>query len=463
MAMQSPYRDNPKPSLDIDNYYDGPHHAARSPFEEGGVVPSGSNAAYGGGGPMYSQAATYSTTDVMNPSRAQYTEPAYQPPNAWLEKTESGSKRSKWIVIGSVVALLGLIAIGVAVGVVVSRNNSKSSKSSSNSSSGSPVSQTNPNDPSTFVKDSRLHQSFYGFAYTPAGSQLPNCNSSLSDVIQDIQLMSQLTKRIRLYGADCNQSALVLEAIKQTKVNMTVYLGNYAIATDNGAAYQRQRDEIKSAIQTYGTDHIGGLTVGNEFMLNYLNDNGGGSDPNSAVGNQGAAILIADIQDTRSMLNNLSLSTTPPVGTSDAGAYFNTRILEAVDYGMANVHPWFANVSAQDGATWTANFFQTTDVNVANTLPNNPKMYIAETGWPTESSDAGNASNGPSTASEANLQIFLNTFVCQANTNGTGYFFFEYFDEPWKDVQFGGVEGWWGLFTANRTLKNIQIPNCPIP
>ena len=50
---------------------------------------------------------------------------------------------------------------------------------------------------------------------------------------------------------------------------MTVYLGNYVIPTDNGAAYQRQRDIIKSAIQTYGTDHIEGVTVGNEFMLKY--------------------------------------------------------------------------------------------------------------------------------------------------------------------------------------------------
>jgi len=40
----------------------------------------------------------------------------------------------------------------------------------------------------------------------------------------------------------------------------------------------------------------------------------------------------------------------------------------------------------------------------------------------------------------------LDTFVCQANTNGTEYFFFEFFDEPWKDKQFGGVEGWWYVF-----------------
>jgi len=84
-------------------------------------------------------------------------------------------------VIGSAVALLGLIAIGVAVGVVVSRNNSKSSSSvSTDSSGGSTVPQTDPNDPSTFVKDAKLHQSFYGIAYTPAGSQLPDCGNKLS-------------------------------------------------------------------------------------------------------------------------------------------------------------------------------------------------------------------------------------------------------------------------------------------
>ena len=102
------------------------------------------------------------------------------------------------------------------------------------------------------------------------------------------QLMSQLTSRIRLYGADCNQTALVvrqgdflkisstyllislaqLEAIKQTKVDMQVYVGNYVVS-DDIAVYQRQRDAIKDALQTYGTDHVAGITVGNEFMLKY--------------------------------------------------------------------------------------------------------------------------------------------------------------------------------------------------
>lgn len=172
---------------------------------------------------------------------------------------------------------------------------------------------------------------------------------------------------------------------------------------------------------------------------------------------------MADINDTRGMLDGLKLSKKIPVGNSDAGSYFNNLVLEAIDYGMANVHPWFAKTSIRDAASWTATFFDETNVQPAATLPNKPKMYIAETGWPSQSSDAANANDGVSDASEANLQIFLNDFVCQANTNGTGYFFFEFTDEPWKDEVYGGVEGHWGLFHANRTMKRLAIPDCPVP
>jgi len=50
--------------------------------------------------------------------------------------------------------------------------------------------------------------------------------------------------------------------------------------------------------------------------------------------------------------------------------------------------------------------------------------------------------------------------VCAANTNGTGYFYFEAFDEPWKNASFGGVEAYWGVFNADKTLKAVTIPKC---
>jgi len=383
-------------------------------------------------------------------------------PYQWQEKYSSGGNRRKWIIVGSVVGLIALIAIGVGVGVSVSHNNKNSSNhaASPTSTSGGPVvNQTDPNDPSTFIKDSRLHEVFYGMDYTPNGSQLPNCGNSLSDVIQDIQLISQLTTRIRLYGADCNQSALVLEAIKQTKTNLSVYLANYNVPNDAGAAYTRQRDLIISALKTYGSSNVLGVIVGNEYMLNWLDSNSA-TDPNSAIGNTGAQLLITNITDTRNAIAALNLPNKVQVGNSEAGSYYNTLVLQAIDFGMANVHPWFGNVSIQDAAGWTWEFFEEQDVQPAAAVSNKPQMYIAETGWPSSSLDAASASDGPSTASIANLQTFLDTFVCQSNKNGTGYFFFEFQDQAWQAAQFGGVEGSWGLFTSNKTLKALTMPTC---
>jgi exo-beta-1,3-glucanase (GH17 family) len=126
--------------------------------------------------------------------------------------------------------------------------------------------------------------------------------------------------------------------------------------------------------------------LGEERILttcsSYMTTNGGVS-PDDAIGQAGAQILLADIADMRTTLASLNLPKTIPVGTSEAGAFFNTDVLKGIDYGMSNVHAWFANTTAKDAAPWTADFFQHTNVDVAKLLPNNPTMYIAETGWPT--------------------------------------------------------------------------------
>lgn len=50
----------------------------------------------------------------------------------------------------------------------------------------------------------------------------------------------------------------------------------------------------------------------------------------------GAAILTANIADTRQMLSGLNLNKTILVGNSDAGSYFNNDVLRAVDYGVSS-------------------------------------------------------------------------------------------------------------------------------
>lgn len=85
------------------------------------------------------------------------------------------------------ILILGGI-IGVAVGVPLAKRknnqNDTAASSSSGASSGGGKGSGNPStgsDPSVFPKDPNLHQSFYGMAYTPDGSQLPNCGNSLGE------------------------------------------------------------------------------------------------------------------------------------------------------------------------------------------------------------------------------------------------------------------------------------------
>jgi hypothetical protein len=70
------------------------------------------------------------------------------------------------------------------------------------------------------------------------------------------------------------------------------------------------------------------------IAYSWLTANGGGDNPNSAIGNQGANLLIANITDTRNWVK--SAGYTFPIGNSDAGSYFNNLVLEAVDYGVCS-------------------------------------------------------------------------------------------------------------------------------
>lgn len=75
----------------------------------------------------------------------------------------------------SFVVVAVLVVVGVVVGVILSK------KKSSSISASSVPSGTNPSDPSNFPKNSALQQSFWGIAYTPLGSLLPDCGNSLGE------------------------------------------------------------------------------------------------------------------------------------------------------------------------------------------------------------------------------------------------------------------------------------------
>jgi hypothetical protein len=108
---------------------------------------------------------------------------------------------SQFIITCSTLTLL--IIIGVVLGVVLgtrgngnSGGNTDNIEQNINTSTAGAVQQGS--DPSQFVRNDTFHNSFYGVAYTMMDALYPNCNEGLPSVIEDMQLLSQLTTRVRL-------------------------------------------------------------------------------------------------------------------------------------------------------------------------------------------------------------------------------------------------------------------------
>ncbi|GAA6025557.1 hypothetical protein JCM10207_008897 [Rhodosporidiobolus poonsookiae] len=376
--------------------------------------------------------------------------------NPYSREYKEPGRWKKWIFIGGLVLL---VVAGIAIGIAVWRVKANDSSSGSGSSSSgklqyidgtAKVVKSNPNDPSDFEKDSRLKQIFYGLAYTPKNVlEEYGCGATLANVTEDIQLISQLTTRIRTYSSSCNQTQLVLQAIQDTKVNMSVIIGSYV--GENTTVNEEQQQNILDALEIYGADHVLGVTIGNEYILGQLE-----SARSTAI-----SYIQQLIQSFNSSLQSLNLGKHIPVGTADAGSVYTTELATGIDIYLANVHPWFGGVPIDQAAGWTWDYFTENDVSVSEAVANKPTPYIAETGWPTESMTPENATLGAAVAGVSELQTFLDTYPCQANKNESYYFYFEPFDEPWKE-RYGGVEPYWGLFDSNKILKDITFPDCDV-
>jgi exo-beta-1,3-glucanase (GH17 family) len=57
-----------------------------------------------------------------------------------------------------------------------------------------------------------------------------------------------------------------LDAIRQTKVNVQVFLGNYILPNDD-AVYERQKAILLDALRTYGVDHVAGITGRSDSLI----------------------------------------------------------------------------------------------------------------------------------------------------------------------------------------------------
>ena len=389
---------------------------------------------------------------VSNPGDSGYNLGRPAEKSEWLKNQSSSKKRWKWIIASTAIFLIvaGIIA-GVTVPLLTKKN---SSSSSSQSSSGDTAANgdlgSNSAEIQALMNNKDLHKVFPGIDYTPINTQYPDCLSnppSQNNVTRDLAVLSQLTNVIRLYGTDCNQTEMLLHSIDRLGLNETVKVWLGVWQDNNATTNARQLSQMYDILKTYGTSPFLGIIIGNEVLFNvYMTE----------------SALETILTGVKSNLTSMGINL--PIATSDLGDKWTSTLANAVDYVMANVHPFFAGVDASIAASWTWSFWQNNDA-AFKTDPT--KNIISETGWPsTGGTDCGAATSctGGSVAGITEMNTFMNSWVCQALSNGTNYFWFEAFDEPWKisyDTPGKAWEDHWGVMDVNRNLKSgVVIPDC---
>ncbi len=375
----------------------------------------------------------------------------------WLSKRNSGSKRWKWVVIIVVGLLIAAgIALGIVFGVVLKNKNSGGDSSSTQTAAGDAAANgdLDINSPQiqALLGNKNLHKVFPGIDYTPINTQYPDCLTnppSQNNITRDVAVLSQLTNTIRLYGTDCNQTEMTIHAIKQLQMENTLTIWMGVWQDNNVTTNARQLAQMWSILDTYGAKTFKFLIVANEILFRQ-----------QMTSTQLGQLLSS----VRTNLTSKGISL--PVATSDLGDNWTADLASVSDYIMANIHPLFGGADANQAAAWTLNFWETHTHNFFKTDVS--KNIISETGWPSQGgTDCGSAATGclvGATAGISQMNKFMSDWVCQALTNGTQYFWFEAFDEPWKIQYDTANQNWedhWGLMDVNRNLKGgIQIPDC---
>ncbi|KAI7828738.1 glycoside hydrolase superfamily [Gamsiella multidivaricata] len=275
-------------------------------------------------------------------------------------------------------------------------------------------------------------------AYVPLNAQLPICYNTQQTVDDELQLLVQTTKRVRLYGTDCNVLRYTIDAIQRLKLDLQVVVGIWI--DKDSTTFTRQSTEFFSVMQAYGWSNVIGVSVGNEVIFDDY---------------QPMDVLLAHMADIRTKVH--AVQPNIPVFTSDLESANKPPLTNHEDKAGVNLHPFFSGVPVDTAASWFWTYLNSTvapAVNQGNTSPID--IWITEVGWPTF---PANDNTNASIPSIPNLQTFIDTWLCDANTKQIPYYYFEFFDAPWKVWPGSAVEGFWGLLTIDKKLK-VKLPDC---
>ena len=314
---------------------------------------------------------------------------------------------------------------------------------------------------------------------------------SIAQIKEDLKILSALgVKVIRTYNLQLDQAPNILKAIRALKseevgFEMYVMLGlwieceNARLSPNHGAEDTAVNSaEIERAI-TYANqypDIVKIIAVGNEAMVHW--------QANYFVLPSVILKWVNHLQKLKwedKLPSELWITSSDNFASWGGGeaAYHNedlTALIKAVDYISLHTYPFHdthynasfwvdsqkntahletkarVELAVQSAVDYAVSQYQSVE-NYVEGLGIEKPIHIGETGWATVSSDLYGPS-GTQAADEYKQALYYQKMSEWTSSNGVSCFYFEAFDEPWKDAAHPlGSENHFGLIGVRGTLK----------
>ena len=335
------------------------------------------------------------------------------------------------------------------------------------------------------------HSEYRAMSYGGYRTLTRDDQPSLSQIKEDLKILSAIgVKVIRTYNLQLDQAHNILKAIRALKMEdasfeMYVMLGlwieceNARQSPNHGAEdIAVNTAEIERAIiySNQYPDIVKIIAVGNEAMVHWQAD----------YFVLPSVILkwvnhLQKLKTEHKLPSNLWVTSSDNFASWGGGdaAYHNedlTALIKAVDYISLHTYPfhdthynssfWLESqkniehldakvrieLAVQSAVDYAVFQYQAVESYV-ETLGVQTPIHIGETGWATASENLYGTS-GTQAADEYKQALYYQKMSDWTIANGVSCFYFEAFDEPWKDApRPRGSENHFGLIDVEGTLK----------
>ena len=335
------------------------------------------------------------------------------------------------------------------------------------------------------------HSEYRAMSYGGYRTLTRDDQPSLSQIKEDLKILSAIgVKVIRTYNLQLDQAHNILKAIRALKMEdasfeMYVMLGlwieceNARQSPNHGAEdIAVNTAEIERAI-TYSNQYpeiVKIIAIGNEAMVHWQSD----------YFVLPSVILnwvnhLQKLKSEHKLPSNLWITSSDNFASWGGGdaAYHNedlTALIKAVDYISLHTYPfhdthynssfWLESqkniehldakvrieLAVQSAVDYAVFQYQAVESYVESLGVQTP-IHIGETGWATASENLYGTS-GTQAADEYKQALYYQKMSDWTIANGVSCFYFEAFDEPWKDApRPRGSENHFGLIDVEGTLK----------